>query len=167
MGHENAIRETSRRKPGALLTQGLQAMEKMVNPAIGAPGGDKMPALPPSAQKYLTTLVQVAQRMNLGRRDRQELQTLAQCLDHLASGRLAPLGDILMQRFKAVETAVSTKSWEIAPHMELVQTSDGAGVTSAKEQELAAKMTLKDAQLRSMMDRSRHSQQPGHRADGG
>jgi len=69
-----------------------------------------------------------------------------------------------MQRFKAVETAVSTKSWEVAPHMELVQAVDGSGVTSQREQELAAKMTLKDAQLRTMMDRSRQS---GRRQDGG
>ena len=162
VGHENAIRETSRRKPGALLTHGLQKMEKLVNPAVGGPGGEKVPVLPPSAQKYLTCLVHVAQKMNLGRRDRQELQTLAQCLDHLASGRLAPLGDILMQRFKAVETAVSTKSWDIAPHMELVEPLDGTGVTSAKEHELAAKMTLKDGQLRTMLDRGRHHRQSGH-----
>jgi len=144
-------------------------MEKLVNPAVGAPGGEKVPSLPPAAQKYLTCLVQVAQKMNLGRRDRQELQTLAQCLDHLACGRLAPLGDILMQRFKAVETAVSTKSWEIAPHMELVQAGDGAGVTSQREQELAAKMTIKEAQLRGMMDRSRghRSDQLPRRSDGG
>jgi len=166
VGHENAIRETSRRKPGALLTHGLRKMEKLVNPSVGGPGGEKVPVLPPSAQKYLTCLVHVAQKMNLGRRDRQELQTLAQCLDHLASGRLAPLGDILMQRFKAVETAVSTKSWEVAPHMELVDAMDGAGVTSAKEQELAAKMTLKDAQLKSLMDRGR-SQRHSSRDDGG
>jgi len=164
VGHENAIRETSRRKPGALLSHGLRKMEELVNPAVGASGGEKPASMPPSAQKYLTCLVHVAQKMNLGRRDRQELQTLAQCLDHLACGRLAPLGDILMQRFKAVETAVSTKSWEVAPHMELVQAADGAGVTSQREQELAAKMTLKDAQLRTMMDRSRQS---GRRQDGG
>ena len=169
VGHENAIRETSLRKPGLLLKQGLQQMEKLVNPSVGTPGGEKVPTLPPSAHKYLTTLVHVAQKMNLGRRDRQELQTLAQCLDCLAMGRLAPLGDMLMQRFKAVETAVATKSWEIAPHMELVQANDGTGVTSNKEQELAAKRAFKEAQLRTLMDKSRHQQHPqaGRRGDGG
>jgi len=158
VGHENAIRETSRRKPGRLLTQGLQTMEKLVNPSLGTPGGDKVPALPASAHKYLTTLVNVAQKMNLGRRDRQELQTLAQCLDCLAMGKLAPLGDMLMQRFKAVETAVATKSWEVSKHMELVQPTDGEGMTSAKERELAAKMSFKDNKLRSMMHQAHHSQ---------
>ena len=43
----------------------------------------------------------------VGLRTARELRTLAQALDELHSGRLPELADLLMQRFKALETQVA------------------------------------------------------------
>ena len=53
----------------------------------------------------------------------RELRTIAETLDFLLSGRVAEAGDILMQRFRALEMASSQGSWELAKHMELIPDS--------------------------------------------
>jgi len=58
---------------------------------------------------------------------------------------MAGLGDILMQRFKAVESSAS-KSWEYAKQLELVPETQFQSV-SLKEQEVAAKMAIRESQL--------------------
>ena len=142
-GRENAIQELARRKPGKLFRQGLGQMQKLVEPTAGGTVGEQ---LQPAAYKYLTTLVQVGSSMQLSRRDRSELKTLATGLDHLARGNLAPLGDLLMQRFKAVEGPVKNKSWEISKNYELVD-DELASTAARREKEVAARMTVRNAQL--------------------
>ena len=60
----------------------------------------------------------------LGLRNTRELLTLSYALDHLTGGRLGELGDLLMQRYKAVMTAVVDGSWGAAKHQELIPPSD-------------------------------------------
>ena len=56
-----------------------------------------------------------------GLRNEREFRTLAESIDHLASGRLDAMGDVLMQRFRAVEKAVQDNgSWETARHLEII-----------------------------------------------
>ena len=102
--------------------------------------------MPPAAYRYLTTLVSAAQGLQLGERDKRELQTLAICCDHLAKGNTAGLGDVLMQRFKAVESSVNHKSWDYSKHLELVP-NQHFQATSMKEQEQAAKLVVRESQL--------------------
>ena len=143
-GRENAIAECARKRPGRLFTQGLKTMAQYCDPTLaGARGGEVLPA---AAYRYLTTLVSAAQGMNLGKRDQRELQTLAMCLDHLARGNTAGLGDVLIQRFKAVEKSATQKSWEVARHLELVPEQQFA-TASLKESEAAAKLMIRDSQL--------------------
>ncbi len=129
-------------------------MLEYVEPSVTAGGGKSGGAnqFPAAAYRYLTTLVQVAQGMPLGRRDQRELKTLATCLDCLARGNLAVLGDVLMQRFKAVESAVATKSWEVSQHFEVVDPGSASAATT-KEREIAAKLTLRDSQLQQALRR--------------
>ena len=141
-GRENAIAECARKNPGKLFTEGLRTMARYCDPSAGSGGGDNLPA---SAYRYLTTLVSAAQGMNLKQRDQRELQTLAICCDHLARGNTAGLGDILMQRFKAVEAA-HQKSWDYAKQFELVPEQQFQ-TASVREQEVAAKMSIRDSQL--------------------
>ena len=86
----------------------------------------------------------------MSQRDARELRTLATCLDLLAGGRLAEVGDHLMQRFKSVETTASRRSLELGRHQELIPELN-LGVTSLKEQEFAAKMTLRNAALKKVL----------------
>ena len=141
-GRENPIAELSRKKPGKLFTQGLRTMAEYCDPSAGSGGGETLPA---SAYRYLTTLVSAAQGMHLKQRDQRELQTLAVCCDRLSRGDMAGVGDVLMQRFKAVESSAS-KSWEYAKQLELVPETQFQSV-SLKEQEVAAKMAIRESQL--------------------
>ena len=50
----------------------------------------------------------------MGLRTSQEMRSLAERLDSLTQGKLPRLGDILMQRFKAVELAIMDGSWVAA-----------------------------------------------------
>ena len=107
--------------------------------------------MPPAAYQYLTTLVSAAQNLQLGDRDKRELQTLAICCDHLAKGNTAGLGDVLMQRFKAVESSLNHKgSWDLSKHLELVPTQHFQA-TSMKEQEAAARMVVRESQLQNAL----------------
>ena len=66
--------------------------------------------------------------------------------------KLNEVGDILMQRFKAVETASSSKSWELAQHLELVPGGCTLSTTT-REQEVAAKLMLRDAALQAQLQK--------------
>ena len=54
-------------------------------------------------------------------------------------GQVAEAGDILIQRFKAVETACASGSWGIAQHLEIAPTTQVTTVRD-KELEIAAKL---------------------------
>ena len=69
--------------------------------------------------QYLTTVGLGLQGRELGLRSERELRTLSEALDHLLLGNLDACGDILMQRFKAVELA-GIAGWAIASRMELI-----------------------------------------------
>ena len=56
----------------------------------------------------------------MGNRNVREAQTLGSAIDMLMAGNLGGLGDLLMQRLKALETAVAEQSWSSARHQELI-----------------------------------------------
>ena len=142
-GHENSIQELARKKPGVLLQDGLRLMQKHIDPTRGGTGGEKFPA---TAVKYVTQVLQVLQGARLGERDTRELKTLAAAMDCLATGRLCNLGDILMQRFKSIETAKTEGGWQVAGQQELIPI-EYSGISSQREKQLAVKQTVKKAQL--------------------
>ena len=49
---------------------------------------------------------------------------MAECLDALNDGKLGALGDILMQRFKALEVATKDGHWDVARQLEVVPCTD-------------------------------------------
>ena len=67
---------------------------------------------------YLTTALQPSAGSSMGTRSERELRApLAEALDCLLSGRPAEGGDVLMQRFRAIETASADGNWELAKHL--------------------------------------------------
>jgi hypothetical protein len=151
-GRDNVIAEVARRTPGRLFTEGLKTMAKFCDPTNArTSGGETMPV---AAYQYLTTLGTAAQGMNLPRGAQREMQTLAICRDHLARGNTAALGDVLMQRFKAVESSASSTGWEVAQHLELVPHRQFSA-TSMREQEAAARMTIRESQLQKALKGNR------------
>ena len=113
----NQFVEQRRLRPGSLYKNGLSNMVKFLAPRSGS---DSNGTLRARAVENLTTVGPAAHGQP-GLRNERESRTLAESIDHLANGRLDSVGDVLMQRFRAVEKAVQDNgSWETARHLEII-----------------------------------------------
>ena len=90
----------------------------------------------------------------IGVRNERELITLGTGIDLLLSGRLAELGDLMIQRLKALETSLSDQSWQTARHQELIP-RQGASLTGEMEKRKAARYELAASKLRGMLNRTK------------
>ena len=113
------IQRVAQESPGALLDSGLKAMRRFLDPGSHQGSGDRKHGRTPHVTQYLTTVALALQGRELGLRSERELRTLSEALDHLLLGNLDACGDILMQRFKAVELA-GIAGWAVASRMELI-----------------------------------------------
>jgi hypothetical protein len=133
----------ARSHPGALLESSLAEMRKYVSSREGATdqsGNAKV-------LNYLQTVF--CQRFPgdvVGLRTSREMRTLAEALDTLLEGNLPRLGDILIQRFKALESSVVDGGWALARHQELIPSAD-AGLASVAERSLAARLEMQRQRL--------------------
>ena len=123
-GGDSAIQTIALESPGALLEDGLKAMRKFVSIAAAAePGRDQGIALSNLRNlvtNYLTTALTPSQKHGAFTRPvERELRTLAAALDSLIAGGAAAVGDILMQRFRAVELA-QEEGWVRAGLLEAI-----------------------------------------------
>ena len=113
-------------------------------------GGAK---IDPRVITYLNTILFGSlPREKVGRRNEAEFKMLAEALDSLSDGDLAGLGDILMQRFKALELAAQEGSWSIARRLEITGPSE-LGLASTQERRMAAteellQLRLQEAQMK-------------------
>ena len=111
--------EKSRRNPGRLLRSGLEQMSKYLAARTGGEGG---PTVSWRDQRVGAYLNQVLFNQHppsvIGVRNTRELVTLAEAIDFLMEEQLPSLGDLLMQRLKAVE-ASGTEGWSVASYQEL------------------------------------------------
>ncbi len=71
---------------------------------------------------------------------------MAECLDAIGQGDLPTVADLLMQRFKALESSVTEGGWHTARHLELQPTIE-VGLTSVQEQMSAAQQERLRAKL--------------------
>ena len=74
----------------------------------------------------------------IGVRSHRELITLGTAIDLLIMGELPELGDLLMQRLKALETSLVGSNWISARHQELIPPR-AASLSSESEKRRAAK----------------------------
>ena len=84
-------------------------------------------------------------------RNERELRTLALAIDAMVRGQYHTAGDIIMQRYKAVELASIEGNWRIASHLELLPVEASSAVTTA-EREVASTLELREASLRARLD---------------
>ena len=133
----------ARTHPGGLLESSLAEMRKYVASREGAVdhnGNVKV-------LNYLQTVF--CQRFPgdvVGLRTSREMRTLAEAVDTLLEGNLPRLGDILIQRFKALESSVVDGSWTLARHQELIPSAD-AGLAPVAERSLAARLEMQRQRL--------------------
>ena len=89
----------------------------------------------------------------VSQRDEREMSTLSSILDNLADGRLAEVGDVAMQRCKAVELASSEKSWDVAQRLEIVPSMKPSALSTA-ERHAAANHQYQELKLQEMMKKA-------------
>ena len=147
---ENAIKEMARKNPGKLLKSGLRTMWSLCHPVESASGA--RPVMPATAVDYLQRILKQTRNQPLGRRDSRELQTLATALDLLSSGELERMGDVIIQRFKAIEASTQDVPFRVSNQFELCQPDD-AQATTTQEREAAACAFLREAKLEQAMRR--------------
>ena len=116
--------DKARRRPGGLLKAGLKLMAGFLGGSWGAgqagEGTERLEDVRRLVSTYLTTALHPSLGHTLPRRMERELRTVAEVLDCILNGRIPEAGDILMQRFRALETAATDGTWELAKHMELI-----------------------------------------------
>ena len=143
-----SVQEIASSRPGALLQNGLTLMHEIANPTDVVNRGRQI--LPQAARTYLTQVLQNLKGRTLSGRDKRELETLATGIDLLTAGKLDQMGDLLMQRFKSIETMHRDGSPAVGMMQELLPNySDGA--TSLAEKEVASRQTLRQARVSEVM----------------
>ena len=140
------------------MKKALKKMEAyLVTNQLGEANGDQMRDV---AMAYLTSVLLPTLGNNAGERSRRELTTLAAAIDMIVSGRMAEAGDLLVQRFKAVETAAATGTWGVAQHLEIAPRSQVSTVQD-RELEAAARLERDQYKLRQALGRG-YSRASGH-----
>ena len=141
--------EWARLHPGELFWQGLKEQSQFTSTRAGRTADDA------AEQRVGTYLNQVLLAQHppakIGAPKLRELMTLQMAMDTLLDGNLGLVGDILMQRFKAVEGSLNDGGWELSRHMELVPRAVPAARRKANENGLVVQLSGK----RSWPSRSR------------
>ena len=129
----NRIQITGEREPGKLLASGLQQIKKFLSQRGGVSNEANNDELATGVLQYLMSVFHGAHpQSSMSLRNSRELRTIAECIDALLAGDLPHLGDLLMQRLKAVQTAVVEGNWNLAQHLELIPTTGSNAVTQAE-----------------------------------
>ena len=144
----------AQKHPGRLLKSGLMEMTRYLADRAGDEGEGTWHSRKAMAYVSQVMLNQGAGGQGVGLRNQREAITLATCLDHLTSGRLASLGDVLIQRLKALEAAMADQNWQSARHMELIPPQSAALATTG-EKDQASKVELRMLKLKTAIGKTK------------
>ena len=100
----------------------------------------------PCVMAYFVTCLKPALGEKLTTRNTREMTTVAEALYLIIRGDVTGGAEVLMQRFKSLETFAHHGSWEQARHLELVR-PEMVSCISSREQELAVATELLDRKL--------------------
>ena len=144
----------SKKSPGMLLRKGMQEMGRYL--ADRAPGEKEEEDW--MANRMMAYVSQVILNQHppasIGIRNHRELLTLGLAIDLLIQGHLPELGDLLMQRLKALETSFSDQGWHSARHQELIP-SHAASLTTEAERRKTAKMEVAANKLKEITQKGK------------
>ena len=147
------MEEFARRCPGQLLTMAMSEIEKVVTDRDGpASSASELPT-GKFLQYFLTVLLPRHGAERIGLRNMREIRTLCTGLDLLVEGRLAFLGDLMVQRLKALEIAICDGQWSVAQHHELIPPTD-SGLVGPNERAQAAKSELERLRIAEAVTRA-------------
>ena len=143
-----AIQQIAEQEEGRLYQKGMEEVGKF----LGRRGGEKV------SKAMVTYLISVFHGLHppdkVGISRSRKMRTLAECLDALSEGNLPHLADLLMQRFKACEVAVSDGNWDQARHFE-VAAGSSIGLASRAERSAAMKEQALKLKLEAAKDKKR------------
>ena len=86
----------------------------------------------------------------------REMRTIAMAIDGLLRGELPEVGDLLIQRLKALEQSVRDRDWSVASQLELAD--ERPGLVSLPEQHAAARHAVLQHRLADL--RARQGRRP-------
>ncbi|CAK0841845.1 unnamed protein product [Prorocentrum cordatum] len=138
----NRVQQAARQRPGALLESGLSEMARFLGEREGASTGGSSARV----VAYLNSIF---------------FRTIAHAIDGLLEGKLPEVGDLLIQRLKALELSVRDKDWAVVSQLELMD--DQPGIVSLSERQAAAQHAPMQARLAEVRSKGRLAASP----DGG
>ena len=162
-GLANRVSMTAAKRPGRLLKQTLQAMLSSLNPLAPKLKSNR----PAVVFQYLQKALSPSAHLN--RATQRELGTLALAADKILKGDLEPALEILLQRFKAVESvATGTLSGAVAQNLEVIPQSEVSSLGLSERTEAVA-LDRRWSKVKSQKDsnrspspfRANQSQPPG------
>ena len=148
-GLANRVSMTAAKRPGRLLKQTLQAMLSSLNPLAPKLKSSRPAVVFQYLQKALSPSAQ------LNKATQRELGTLALAADKILKGELEPALEILLQRFKAVESvATGTLSGAVAQNLEVIPQSEVSSLGLSERTEAVA-LDRKWSKVKSQKDTAR------------
>ena len=149
----DTLAEKARKHPGRLLQGGLEEMRKYMLARTGESGTEQS-WRQQRVGAYIQQVLFVRHNPSqIGVRNTREILTLSAALDALLEEDFPLVGDLLMQRLKAVESAL-VEGWNVASHQELIA-SPNASLTSSKEKSYAARQALQAQRLEESVKKRR------------
>eukprot|EP00435_Cladocopium_sp_Y103_P045195 s780_g12.t3 len=163
---ETEMWRRSQQNPGVLLKKGMQEMGRyLADRAPGEAGEEDW-----AAHRMMAYISQVILTQHppasIGVRNHRELLTLGRGIDMLVQGQLPELGDLLMQRLKALETALVDQSWNSARHQEIIP-PHAASLTTVAERRQTAKLELASNKLKEMTLKNKRASSDTDPTEGG
>ena len=141
------IQQVARAQPGFLYDLGLTEMDRYISARSGASGTESAAQDSRQAVNFLLSIFHGTHPPEkVGVRNCRELRTLAEAIDGLTRGDLPAVGDLLMQRFKALTESVNDGSWSVARRLEVIPDTR-VSLASLDERRSAAKSELLNSRL--------------------
>eukprot|EP00438_Fugacium_kawagutii_P006300 Skav233308 [mRNA] locus=scaffold4193:88579:93795:+ [translate_table: standard] len=154
----------SEKSPGRLLKKGMKELQRyLASRSETMEEGQEDQWMKNKMMAYVNQVILSQHpQASMGVRNYRELVTVGTSIALLLEGKLPELGDLLMQRMKALESALNDQSWSQARHEELIPPM-GASLTSEVERRRAAKQELTAAKLKEMTLKNRGGEGLGGR----
>jgi hypothetical protein len=89
----------------------------------------------------------------MGLRNLHEMKLMGEMLDQLVAGNLSRVGDLMMQRLKAIEQATKDGHWNVAQFLEVGGLGE-IGLATQGEVKSAVRAQMMDYRLRESTSRS-------------
>ena len=133
VGDDQKVQLRAESDPGCWFSSGMQQMMTHLAIRSGAENNDSAggSTLVPCAVTYLTSVYYGNNpTASIGIRNAREMRTWCEVLDALVRGDLPHLGDVAMQRLKALMLSVQDGHWNQAKFLELIPMNDAQIVTT-------------------------------------